>query len=204
MMLSTLAAFILASADFAAFVPGLLMLHVASRMASWPSQRRQYYPLLLPDAARRDAASRRLLNLGSTTDLGCFFYAAVSALGGLEVLARGLGGRFLITSVSEPVFILYLLILAAILFLPGALTCGRMTRVVRRITQEQFRACPECHYSLMGHTADGTCPECGYAFTQESLEKDWADIRTLSLLKSPVWGGLLSPRVSPGGQEELR
>jgi hypothetical protein len=50
-------------------------------------------------------------------------------------------------------------------------------RLKRRVIAADKRICPTCGYSLLGHNAEGTCPECGQAFTPASLEAAWRDIR---------------------------
>jgi len=55
----------------------------------------------------------------------------------------------------------------------------RRRRFFRRLEKRDFLVCPDCHYSLVAHAAGGRCPECGYAFTPESLLQDWRDVRTV-------------------------
>ncbi len=52
----------------------------------------------------------------------------------------------------------------------------RRSQFVERLEREKYLICPDCHYSLLAHSGGGRCPECGYAFTPESLVRDWKDV----------------------------
>lgn len=38
---------------------------------------------------------------------------------------------------------------------------------------KRFKICSHCRYDLSSHADEGTCPECGKAYTQPDLEKAW-------------------------------
>ncbi len=64
----------------------------------------------------------------------------------------------------------------------GGILCIRRHRkhLFDRLEREGFLVCPDCHYSLAGHAGGGRCPECGYAFTPESVVADWSAVRALA------------------------
>jgi len=68
--------------------------------------------------------------------------------------------------------------------IPIVIVCGVLQMFVlqprrRREFRERLRACgdricPQCLYSLEDGRPEGTCPECGTGYTDESLHADWA------------------------------
>jgi hypothetical protein len=49
---------------------------------------------------------------------------------------------------------------------------GRMKQLAA-LRKIDFRVCPGCSYDLRALEAEGVCPECGKAFTQDTLADDW-------------------------------
>jgi hypothetical protein len=47
-----------------------------------------------------------------------------------------------------------------------------------RLCQSGCRLCPECDYDLSACPASGDCPECGRAYTPQSLKKHWESLYT--------------------------
>jgi hypothetical protein len=68
---------------------------------------------------------------------------------------------------------------------------GRVNRFFDRLEPQGFLTCPDCHYALFGHAGGGRCPECGYAFTPETLNEDWSDVRIIArpvrMVKAFAW-----------------
>ncbi|MBN1343417.1 MAG: hypothetical protein JXQ73_12090 [Phycisphaerae bacterium] len=56
----------------------------------------------------------------------------------------------------------------------------RREKFFRRVRALDHLTCPDCHHRLDTHREGGACPECGYAFTPESLRQDWEDVEELS------------------------
>lgn len=46
----------------------------------------------------------------------------------------------------------------------------RSKRLVQRL---DFRVCPRCQYNLTANPTDGACPECGRAYIDADLRRDW-------------------------------
>jgi len=59
-------------------------------------------------------------------------------------------------------------------------TRRRVSRFFDGLARQEFLICPDCHYALVAHAQGGRCPECGYAFTPETLQADWADVKVLA------------------------
>jgi len=53
----------------------------------------------------------------------------------------------------------------------------RRRRFFRSLRQRDQLVCPDCHGSLASCTQGALCPNCGYAFTPDSLTQDWADVK---------------------------
>ncbi len=51
------------------------------------------------------------------------------------------------------------------------------TKLLERLTASGDRLCPNCLYDLSGGEDAQVCPECGTAYTQESLSDSWGAYR---------------------------
>ncbi len=73
-----------------------------------------------------------------------------------------------------------------VMWILAAVSAIREWRYLNRVQQDDYLLCPDCHYSLAGHTGGGRCPECGYEFTPESLVEDWDDVFRIARLPMPT------------------
>lgn len=65
-------------------------------------------------------------------------------------------------------------ILGSFLFAQLVIRPRRKREFQARLRACNDRICPQCMYSLEDGRPDGVCPECGTAYTDESLHSAWA------------------------------
>lgn len=134
----------------------------------------------VPDPARRGKAWGRKLKVHRGPGIWRHVVLLiVAALSGVIVLPLGFGVPL---PIRLSVWATLALVLIMIALVYAQLVSGhwREKRFYNRLEREGHLICPDCHYSLAGHAAGGHCPECGYAFTPESLVEDWTDVKTLA------------------------
>jgi hypothetical protein len=137
------------------YLPVLVVMFVKWRLA-----RRSMDPTLRRSLARRrhllhrDVYSRRLLVIGLC--LGVFVPV-------LNVAAPGLG---VVSSLIFDASILMIVVGATIMW-------RRKLDFQARLRRDAWRICPHCLYSLQGLADMGICPECGGAYSPQSLQNDW-------------------------------
>ncbi|MBN1344879.1 MAG: hypothetical protein JXQ73_19450 [Phycisphaerae bacterium] len=144
-----------------------------------------YRKRAIPDRSRRMRAGARFAKIGGSARkwirLGIItlgLTAAVPVVLSVASFAYGstnVAGLFLEITFG-------LVIALAMLF---DVRHSRSQRFFRRLQQEDYLVCPDCHYALTGHRHGGHCPECGYQFTPESLFQDWTDVCRLAWKKPP-------------------
>ncbi|MBN1344880.1 MAG: hypothetical protein JXQ73_19455 [Phycisphaerae bacterium] len=137
----------------------------------------------VPDPARRGRAWQRKLKVqrgAGPWDRLCF--AAVVLLASVILLRLLLDARF---PLRIPFWSTTALIFAMIALVYAYLYAGhrREKRFFATLQQSHHLICPDCHYSLAGHTHGGTCPECGYTFTPDSLIEDWLDTMKMARIR---------------------
>jgi hypothetical protein len=86
--------------------------------------------------------------------------------GGTAILAGTFG-------LQLPAFEWTILILGAVALAIVTTTHVLERRLMARVKESGFRACPACAYSLEGAASTGQCPECGRLFNGAELEHDW-------------------------------
>ncbi len=50
---------------------------------------------------------------------------------------------------------------------------SKIRGVNRTMARSSWMICPSCRYELEGLSSKGVCPECGDAYTTESLARAW-------------------------------
>lgn len=140
------------------------------------------------DPARRHKALIRKHKAPGSRPWGFVGVLIMASLGGGTFLPYEFGVPFPIPiDLSLTVTFRLIQVMLCLYFVVTILTFAEMNinlwrekRFYDRLEREEHLICPDCHYSLAGHTAGGHCPECGYTFTPESLVEDWTDVRKLA------------------------
>lgn len=160
-----------------------LSLAVAAGIGAWGYRVHQTRKQV-PAPARRRAARRRLRRF----DILPWCVRALLWL--LPAIAYPVYLLLLRTRHWNPVstrFLLFAVLVGVVLYVHYSWTQDRAREFLRRVKRMHYAICPDCHYSLAGHRQGGHCPECGYAFTPESIFHDWADVYRLAWWKPPTW-----------------
>jgi len=137
----------------------------------------------VPDPeARHDAWVRKLrVQRGSGLWNQIGLYAVV--LLAMVLVARFALGANSPVRMSLPLTLALMMVMVLLVY--GQLIMGhlREKRFFERLERHGHLVCPDCHYSLAGHTGGGRCPECGYAFTPESLVVDWTNVKKMARMR---------------------
>ncbi|MBN1343420.1 MAG: hypothetical protein JXQ73_12105 [Phycisphaerae bacterium] len=78
-----------------------------------------------------------------------------------------------------------MLLVIVVMILQPLMIHRRRKRFFLHLESQANMLCPDCHYRLDAHRQGGRCPECAYAFTPESLNQDWADVKAISEFAPP-------------------
>ncbi|MCC6675793.1 MAG: hypothetical protein IT436_01490 [Phycisphaerales bacterium] len=76
---------------------------------------------------------------------------------------------------AQPLPLAWTILIAslALSLLPFAAWSMLWTRAKRHVQALALRLCPRCRYDLSASAPDGTCPECGRAYTDADLHRIW-------------------------------
>ncbi len=133
----------------------------------------------VPDPERRGRAWRRkLLVERGHGPWRQIILLAVVLIAGVVMLRLWLG-RYAIDISIWGVFVL-IGMMVALVYAQLILGHVREHRFYTELERLDHRLCPDCHYSLAGHTDGGRCPECGHGFTPETLLADWSDVKAMA------------------------
>ncbi len=167
----------------------LVVLPAYALAAFWQQLR---YRTLVHDDSRRSLALGRLRKVTGPPLVVHFAFAGLCTVIGLGDLLRT--GSMLVglrhVGANLLVVASFLVIMVWIIW-----SGVKLRKLMKHVELERLQVCPNCHYSLIGHSAGGACPECGYKFSSDSLLQDWMDIATLSgWSRRPSWTDVLAAR----------
>ncbi len=167
---------------------------VPSHLLHWCAPARHSH--LITDADRGFSGNRRASRLISPAPLWLFSWlAAVLFLVGWPLcIGHGLEGPGGLGGLGG-----FLLMASPMVLLLVFEKCSqRALARLQVVITDMPRVCPECFASLRESPEQGACPQCGQAYTAQSLIDDWVDIWTVASDRRPT---ILRILLKPGSPE---